>query len=265
MEYTLQNLSGIALQMDPLSVESRLMNHDRRHQSEPKDMTLDEYLEKVLGYGVNYNEESGVASFRISGMIWKGASAMDEYWWGLYNTDRVARNLDEISRKRGITAVEIIIDTPGGMARGTREAAQSVLAFKQSTGHPVVATVPNIAASAGYYIAVGADSINADPSALVGSIGTMAVAVDSSELYKKYGYNVKLYTGGADLKGMGTPGVEWTKAWHQKMESNVNELKDEFISFVKTNRPGISEDSFRGDAFEARKAPKGMVDYVGPV
>lgn len=211
---------------------------------------------------VTYDEMSGEAHFLAQGVIWKGADMFYEAVCGLYNTERIARNMAEIAARGDVSGVVITFDTPGGTVRGTLEAAQAILAYREETQIPVAAIVPNLCCSAGYYLASACDGIAADPSAMVGSIGVMAVAVDSSGLYKNLGFDLTLYTGGADLKGMGTDGVEWTKAWHKKLESEVKDYQKEFFSFVKEHRPDIGADSLNGDAFEARKAPEGMVDEV---
>lgn len=261
MNYSLQNFAGIPLCMDRLAVEAR-MSAPRQRQ-EPASGWLEDFLtERLKHLAVSYDPDSGIAEFMIQGVMWKGASMLEEYCYDLYNTDRIAANMREIAAKRGVSQVVVTIDTPGGMARGTREAAQSVLQYRQRSGVPVAAYIPNIGASAGYYVAAACSEIAAHPAALVGSIGTMAVAVDTSRLFKQAGFDLELYTGGADLKGMGSTGIEWTQAWHEKLKASVNELRGEFVSFVTANRPGIGEDSFRGDAFEARKAPPGMVDFV---
>lgn len=260
MEYSLQNFAGIPLHMDRLAVESRISSPKSRQ--EPASGWLEDFLDEQLKYlNVSFDKATGVAEFSISGTMWKGASPMEEYCYSLYNTDRIASNMAEIGSMKGVNEVLVTINTPGGMARGTREAAQSILNFREKTKTTVNAYIPNIGASAGYYVAAACNRIGAHPAAMVGSIGTMAVAVDSSGYFEKAGFKFTLYTGGADLKGMGSTGIEWTKAWHEKLKASVDELRGEFVSFVTANRPGIGEDSFRGDAFEARKAPKGMLDF----
>ena len=260
MNYNLPTFASIPLNMDPLSVSGWIARSIQK-AGEPKSDWPDDYLEKATKHlQVSYDEASGLAEFTVSGVMWRGASMIEEVCYGLYNTDRIAGNMRKIESIKDVKGVVVNIDTPGGMARGALEAASAVEQYRARTGVGVVAWIPNIGASAGYYVASACDEIHANPAALVGSIGTMAVAVDSSGLYKRIGLEAKLYTGGAPLKGMGTEGVEWTKEWHKKLEDSVSEYRAEFIGFVRRNRPAMGEDSFNGDAFEARKAPPGMID-----
>lgn len=247
--------------MDRMAVEAHIHASKEPKFQEAKSEDWEEYLQRKTAHlNVQYNADESLAEFTVTGVMWKGASPEEEYFYGVYNTDRIQRNMMEIAGRSAVRDVVINFDTPGGMARGTKEAAESIAKYRKDTSKMVFAWVPNLCASAGYYCAAACSRIDAHPSALVGSIGTMAVAVDSSGLFQKMGYDITLYTGGADLKGMGSTGVEWTKAWHEKLKSDVEELRAEFVSFVKANRPGITEASFRGDAFEAKKAPVGMVD-----
>lgn len=276
MTYDLQTFASVPLCMEPTAVRgwiarqagqpkvsrSEWMSRHQPQGQEVKADWMDDYLAKALAHlAVSYDEKEGIASFQVTGVMWQGADMWDELW-GLYNTARIAKNMEEISRRADMKAVVITINTPGGTARGTLEAAQAIAAYREKSKVPVAAWIPDLGCSAGYYVASACDTIAAHPAAMVGSIGTMAVAVDSSRFWEKMGLDITLYTGGADLKGMGSQGVKWTDAWHQKLEEGVEEYRSEFINFVKSNRSWIKEDSFRGDAFEARRAPVGMVDQV---
>lgn len=267
MNYSLQNFAGVPLHMDRLAVSSRLaaMKSGISHKPEPKSDSLEEWLAKRLAHlDLEYDPASGIASFRIRGMMWLGASMLEEYCWDIYDTRRIARNLQEAERIQGIKGLVIRVDSPGGLARGVDSAARAVVDFQARTGIDVRGFVENIGASAAYYSIAGCAGVHAVPDALVGSIGTMAVAVDSSRMFEEYGYDLTLYTGGAPLKGMGSTGIKWSEEWHAKLSGDVQTLRGEFTGFVKAVRPGIGEDSFKGDAFEARKAPKGMVDRLFP-
>lgn len=267
MTYTLQNFAGVPLHMDRLAVSSRLaaLKSGISHKPEPKSDSLEEWLEKRLAHlDLEFDPASGIAGFRICGMMWLGASKLEEYYWDIYDTRRIARNLQEASRIQGIKGLVIRVDSPGGLARGVDAAARAVVDFQVKTGVDARAYIENVGASAAYYAVAGCEGVHAAPEALVGSIGTMAVAVDSSRLFEEYGYDLTLYTGGAPLKGMGSPGIKWSEEWHAKLESDVEALREEFVGFVRATRAGIGEDSFKGDAFEARRAPRGMVDNLFP-
>ena len=248
--------------MEPLAV-CGWISRSMEKKEEPKSDWLDDYLEKATGHlKVSLDEASGIAEFNVEGVMWRGASMIEEAFYGLYNTDRIVSNMREIASMKDVKAVVVNFNTPGGMARGAFEAASSIEEYRRNSGVNVSAWIPDCCCSAGYYSAAACDQIVAHPAAMVGSIGTMAVAIDSSEMYKRLGLDVMLFAGGASLKGMGTDGVKWSKAWKEKLETSVNDYRSEFVGFVKRNRPGMSADSFNGDAFEARRAPAGMIDSL---
>jgi membrane-bound ClpP family serine protease len=79
--------------------------------------------------------------------------------------------LDEAKDEDGVQAIVVRIDSPGGevyashlMWRGLKQAAEEL---------PVVASFSDLAASGGYYMAMGADTILADDATLTGSIGVV--------------------------------------------------------------------------------------------
>lgn len=267
MNYSLQNFAGIPLHMDRLAVADRLasLKSGNHHKPEPAADSMDEWLCKRLEHlDLEYDPASGIASFQICGVMWLGASMLEEYYYDIYDTRRIARNLQEASGIQGIKGLVIRVNSPGGLARGVDAAARSVIDFQAKTGVDARAFIETIGASAAYYAVSGCSGLHAAPESLVGSIGTMAVAVDSSRMFEEFGYDLTLYTGGAKLKGMGSAGIKWSEEWHAKLSGDVQDLRGEFVGFVKATRPGIGEDSFKGDAFEARKAPRGMVDRLFP-
>ncbi|MDR1324199.1 MAG: signal peptide peptidase SppA, partial [Candidatus Margulisbacteria bacterium] len=73
----------------------------------------------------------------------------------------------------------------------------------------VVASVGNIAASGGYYIAAAANEIYANPSALVGSIGVIGQTLKAGGLYKEWGIKEDTIKT-AEHADMNAPGRELT-------------------------------------------------------
>ncbi len=271
MKLSASSFSGIPLHLEPKAAADFLdaLNGPPKKQADPKNYDDDDddgdgggsWMDRALAHlKMRYDPATGIATMPVIGMMWKGLAKWEEWLFDAYNTDRIFENLAAARLLPGIKGLEIVIDSPGGMARGCDELAAAMVAFSAETGIETQSWIGNMGCSAAYYLASGSNGIHASPSALVGSIGTMAVAVDSSRLFKERGVDMKLYTGGADLKGMGSTGIHWSKAWHDKLDGDVKQLRGEFVGFVKSRRPDITEDSFRGDAFEAKRAPAGMVD-----
>jgi protease-4 len=89
-------------------------------------------------------------------------------------TSDVYRTLiEEIKNDESIDAVVLRVNSPGGSALASDIIWREIELLKKEK--PVVVSMGNYAASGGYYIACGADSILADANTITGSIGVFSV------------------------------------------------------------------------------------------
>src|ERR1700744_4850423 len=90
------------------------------------------------------------------------------------NLIRYAGALDRAFKLRGLKAVALVINSPGGSP------AQSALLYRRirqlAAEHavPVLAFTEDVAASGGYWLALAADEIYVEDTSLVGSIGVVS-------------------------------------------------------------------------------------------
>ena len=82
--------------------------------------------------------------------------------------------LDKAFRRKGIVAVALAVNSPGGSAVQSALIARRIRDLAAEKDVPVFAFVEDVAASGGYWLALAADEIYADPSSIVGSLGVMA-------------------------------------------------------------------------------------------
>ncbi len=94
--------------------------------------------------------------------------------------DDILTKLQYAREDHNIRAVVLRIDSPGGSASTTEQIFLDVLRLRDDK--PVVASVGSIAASGGYYVAAAANSIYAEPSSQVGSIGAWSSLPTPEEL-----------------------------------------------------------------------------------
>ena len=87
-------------------------------------------------------------------------------------SDTVAKALNDARDDKTIKAIVIRVDSPGGSSLASDIIWHAVAAAKEKK--PVVISMGDVAASGGYYIAVGANKIVAQPSTITGSIGVVA-------------------------------------------------------------------------------------------
>jgi len=213
--------------------------------------------------------EGGTAAPRIailhaSGTIVSGKSGTDPVWGRTIGADSFLDALDEAKDEDGVQAIVVRIDSPGGevyashlMWRGLKQAAEEL---------PVVASFSDLAASGGYYMAMGADTILADDATLTGSIGVVGGKFDLHGLYDKLGINVETQTRGQNAEWL-TSARAFTPA---ERERYVAEMFDEyrtFVGIVAENRgatPGEIDSIARGRVWTGGQSyENGLVDEIG--
>jgi protease-4 len=163
-----------------------------------------------------------------------------------------------------IKAVVIRIDSPGGSALASEAMWQSVR--KVAGSKPVVISVGSMAASGGYYLASSGDTIVAEPTAIVGSIGVVGGKFVLKGLYDKLGITSESFLKGrnADIYSQSS---EWSERQRKMIASNMKTTYEQFTTRVMTTRKGKIVDIdkvARGRVFVAADAVKlGMVDKLG--
>jgi len=162
-----------------------------------------------------------------------------------------------------IEEIEISVDSPGGSVAGVQQLAD--LIHEARKVKPVKAVVSDMAASAAYWLASQADTIEANPSALIGSIGVYRVLVDSSKAMDDDGIQVHLIKSG-EHKGTGTPGVHISEAQIEEEQRIVDGVADMFVGAVARGR-GLAIEKVRefatGSTWFADEAqPMGLVDEI---
>lgn len=163
-----------------------------------------------------------------------------------------------------ITNVVMAFDTPGGGVIGLEETAAEIRAARKVK--PVIGVVDGMAASAGYWLAAQTSPLIASPSSLVGSLGVVAVVVDSSALEERLGIRTHAITT-SKYKGEGIPGTPVTDEVREAMRQLALGFHRRFVADVATGRrttEATVEAKFgEGRVVAAREALKlGMVDRL---
>ena len=104
--------------------------------------------------------------------------------------------LEDVAGDPELNAVVLRLDSGGGSAVAS-ETIRRALLQARAAGKPVIVSMSNTAASGGYWIAMGADRIVAQPATLTGSIGVIAGKPVLEEAWRKLGVNWAEITRGA--------------------------------------------------------------------
>ena len=144
-----------------------------------------------------------------------------------------AQLIERLGRDPDTAAVVARIDSGGGSVFGS-EAMRDALARTAQT-KPVVASMGGVAASGGYWTALGAHSIFADASTVTGSIGILMVKPDASQLYAKLGLRTTHVGQGphSDLYRLDRP---WSAGELDKIHQQLGRFYGMFLDLTAKRR-----------------------------
>jgi len=188
---------------------------------------------------------------------------------GVSRESTVARMVEQLDRARDdgdVRGVLLRIDSPGGSASASDDVYRALLDFKQEQGIPVVAQFMGVAASGGYYVAMAADEIHAEPTTVTGSIGVLFMGISFEGLMKRFGVRDQTITGGAH-KDAGSFLRDMTPEEEAHLQSVVDDLHDRFKTVVQAGRPGLDGPAIDrladGSVYSAKQAEAaGLIDGI---
>lgn len=182
----------------------------------------------------------------------------------IFNSRQFTDNLDNFLSYSSIKALVIRIDSPGGAVAASQEIYNAIKRAREEV--PVVVSMGNVAASGGFYAAIGADTIVANPGTTTGSIGVIAQMTVFGELMEKIGIKQEVIKSG-EFKDTGSPFREATPAEKKILQEWVDDVYEQFIEAVSEERE-IPLEEVRmfadGRVFTGRQAYNlGLVDVLG--
>jgi protease-4 len=166
--------------------------------------------------------------------LFGGRVAIVEVEGIILEVDDLLRDLKGFRDNPSIRAVVVRINSPGGVVGPTQEIHDALLKFREA-GKPVVASLGSIAASGGYYIAVAADRIYANPGTLTGSIGVIMQMPNVDGLLKRVGVDYVVVKAG-QYKDLGNFARPMRADERQVLQSLLDDVHGQFIDAVATGR-----------------------------
>jgi len=112
-----------------------------------------------------------------------------------YGSEAILKRLNELEEDDRIKAIVLRINSPGGTVAATQEIFQKLLKLRKKN-IPLVASMGDIAASGGYYLASACNYIYANHGTITGSIGVIAVAPNLKGLFEKLGIQMNVIKSG---------------------------------------------------------------------
>src|SRR5947209_6621924 len=152
-----------------------------------KEVKLASYVADV----VNQKPTGPIGVVTIAGTIVDGKAGP-----GTAGGDTIAKEIEDGIRNKGVKAMVVRVDSPGGSVLASERIRQALLEAKGKR-IPIVVSMGSVAASGGYWVSTPADFIYAEPSTITGSIGVFGV--------------LPSFQGTLQKLGVGADGVKTTK------------------------------------------------------
>jgi protease-4 len=172
--------------------------------------------------------------------------------------------LEGLRKDSHVVAVVLRVDSPGGGVAPSQEIYQAVERVRGEK--PVVASLGNVAASGGYYVAAPATAIVAAPGTLTGSIGVIMEFRQLMELADKVGVRQDVVKSGP-FKDIGQPLRPMTADERQLLQGMVDDVYEQFVQAVATGRkldPAEVRRLADGRLYSGAQAKAaGLVDELG--
>lgn len=166
-----------------------------------------------------------------------------------------------------VRAVVLHINSPGGSVAASETLANIIEGFRRRSGKPVVASMGEVAASGGYYAAIAADRIVAQPSTITGSVGVIVPTLNVSDGLARIGIRSRSITSGPN-KDIANPLEPAVDAHYAILQGIVDEFYSDFRARVIAARPGLENPDavLDGSVFTGRRALElGLVDSLGGI
>lgn len=176
----------------------------------------------------------------------------------------VVKQLVEFKKDRGIKAIILRIDSPGGGVGASQEIYREVR--KTIKIKRVISSMGGVAASGGYYIAAAGDKIVANPGTITGSIGVLMEFIRVQEFFKKIGLSLEVLKSG-EFKDIGSPHRKLSERDRELIEGLISDIQEQFVNAVARGR-GLPVEKVReiadGRILTGSKAKElGLVDLLG--
>ncbi|HLA77094.1 MAG TPA: signal peptide peptidase SppA [Vicinamibacteria bacterium] len=199
------------------------------------------YVKKARGLGLDGRPKLALV-FAV-GEIVPGESQESPFGGSFAGSETVAHALKSAREDDDYKAVLLRVDSPGGSGTASDVIWREVqLTRKQK---PVVISMGDVAASGGYYIAMGGDAIVAQPGTITGSIGVFSGKFSLRGLYDKLGVSKEIL-----IRGRHAALFSEYRPWTQEERDRIRSLMESFYQ------------DFVAKAAEGRKKPVAEIDQM---
>ena len=205
-----------------------------------------------------------IAVIYAVGIIMSGESSNDSATGQTIGSDTLVRYIRRARADESIKAIVLRVDSPGGSAIASDVIWREIMLTRDRK--PVIASMSDVAASGGYYIAMPAHAIVAQPSTLTGSIGVVMMKYVVDGTLGKLGVNIEAVSQGRYAQ-MYSPVRPFSPEERARVEQLMQATYDAFVEKAAAGRnttPERIDAVAQGRVWTGRQAKQlGLVDELG--
>jgi protease-4 len=205
-----------------------------------------------------------IAVIYAVGLIASGAGSYDSPQGAIAGSDTLVEYIRKARGDDDIKAIVLRVDSPGGSAIASDVIWREIMLTRSHK--PIVASMSDLAASGGYYIAMPADVIVAEPGTLTGSIGVVVGKYALGGTLDKLGMNIEAVSRGRYAQ-IGSPVRPFDPVERAKLEEQIQATYDLFVEKAAQGRkttPEKIDAVAQGRVWTGRQAKDiGLVDELG--
>lgn len=180
-------------------------------------------------------------------------------------SDTIGAAIREAVRDDRVKAIVFRVNSPGGSAVAS-DAIWREVVLAGEAGKPVIVSMGNVAASGGYYVAMAADTIVAQPGTITGSIGVVVGKAVVSGLLDRFGIGIGTVENAAHAR-MFSASRPFSESEWERVNAGLDRIYDDFVDKAAHGR-GMTREQMhelaRGRVWTGADAhARGLVDELG--
>ena len=179
----------------------------------------------------------------------------------ILESEPTVRKLRSLENDVNVKGIVVRINSPGGAVAPSQEIFAELLRIGEKM--PIYSSISSVAASGGYYVAIGTQKIYANPGSLTGSIGVVMHTYNVKNLMDKIGIFTETIKSGKN-KDIGSAFRKMTKEERQLLKGVIDDTHTQFVRAVAEYRPfDIKKAELLADGtiFTGQQAlEKGLID-----
>ncbi len=241
-------IDGLMMEADLREfVSKRLDTAGVKSRGKMRHVTVSQYLASDEPTIDDVAADKRIAIVYASGAIGMGKNTDPFDGEGIYPKNLIA-DLRRAANGDDINGIILRIDSPGGSVIGSDEIWREIRVLREKK--PIYASMSDVAASGGYYIAMACDTIIAHPATITGSIGVILSIPNLSGTMGKLGVTVDTINLGRSANLM-NPLMPFTPEFKRRIDQTASPIYRRFVQKMA---------DARGKSFEdARAVAKGRV------